>query len=111
VKKNVSNENQLQFFCAPVLTRQPGTNNLVVTPGLPVAWLRPVQFAREFNVTRDTVYRWTAEGEIPEALLRYQGLRKIEIAAEAVGYCRENFSRRRAGLPPIALEKFRASRT
>lgn len=106
--RNSVPENQLCFFAPTIIARVPGTSSITVTSGPPVAWLRPVQFAREFGVTRDTVYRWHDEGEIPEALVRYQGLRKLEIAAEAVAYCRENFAQRRAGFPAISLEKFRA---
>ena len=63
-------------------------------PGKPQERLSPAQFAAQFGVDRDTVYRWVQEGLIPESLVVAGGLRKYFILSEAVWLLRERFQKR-----------------
>jgi hypothetical protein len=86
-------------FC-PVVSNL-GNGTFKVDFGKPHLWLKPSQLAAQFGVDRDTVYRWIAEGVLPEkikdkdgvevVLVEKAGLRKYRINSAAVTWLKARF--------------------
>lgn len=89
-------DNQLAFalFAAPVVTPN-GDGSVTIKPGKPFLWLTPKQLGDQFNVDRDTVYRWRQEGIIEDRFVKFGGLRKLLISAEAVPVLEARFRSKR----------------
>ncbi len=85
-------DNQLAFaiFAPPTVTPQ-GDGSVVLKPGKALIWLTPKQVGHQFNVDRDTVYRWRQEGLIEDKFVKFAGLRKILISAQAVPILEAHF--------------------
>lgn len=81
---------QLTFavFAPPVLIPQ-GDGSFIVRPGRPMIELSPREFGQQFDVDRDSIYRWIQEGLIPEAFVSFKGKRKLKIDAAAVPVVKE----------------------
>jgi excisionase family DNA binding protein len=96
MRKAKDNPAQLTFavFCQPVIVPN-GDGSYVVKPGKPVEKLTPAEFADQFRVNRDTVYRWIDDGTIDQKYVEPAGKRKLLIHAEAVPVCRASFRKAR----------------
>ena len=87
---------QLTFvvFGSPTMQSN-GDGSVTVRPGKPTQWLTPAQFAAQFNVSRESIYRWISEGTIAPKHVTPAGKRKLLINAAAVPECRAAFESRR----------------
>ncbi|MBX3747298.1 MAG: helix-turn-helix domain-containing protein [Verrucomicrobiae bacterium] len=50
-------------------------------------WLSPAEWAAKVGVSRASVYRYIAEGDIPQTFVIYAGRRRIRLAAASLPYC------------------------
>lgn len=85
----------------PVVTSL-GNGTFRAEMGKPLYWLTAKQFAAQFGVDRDTVYRWredgtiprqteAAPGEKPRELVREAGMRRWLFSSELIPLLREQF--------------------
>ncbi|HWX18751.1 MAG TPA: helix-turn-helix domain-containing protein [Candidatus Binatia bacterium] len=91
MSKAKDNPSQLTFsvlFPAVVAANGDG---FTVRPGKPVLKLSPAQLATQFAVERHTIYRWRAEGLIPEAFVTFGGKRKLRFDAAVVAHLEAHF--------------------
>jgi excisionase family DNA binding protein len=85
-------DQQAEFvFPPPQLMQQGDGSTLILPAAKPLAWLTPKDFAKQFNVTRSTVYRWMDDGTISENEIKARGKRKVRIAAAAVPRLERHF--------------------
>lgn len=87
--------NQLTFSVVLPPTIQATGDGYKVIPGKPVLRLTPAQFASQFNVDRDTVYRWIDDGTVDPQFVIAAGKRKLLIASQAVADCQTKFQAHR----------------
>jgi excisionase family DNA binding protein len=71
-----------------------GEGAFIVKPGRPISTLTPKQLADQIGVNRQSIYRWLAEGTLPEALTQRAGKRKILFSAAAVEVMKRYFAAR-----------------
>jgi len=77
-------------FTPPVVT--PTGDGYTVKPGRPIVRLSAQQVGLRFGVSRETIYRWRAEGAIPEQFVTRAGKRKLLFAAELIPHLEAAFS-------------------
>jgi len=78
----------------PVVTLT-GSGTFKVELGKPMYWLTPAQFAQQFGVDRDTIYRWRETGLIEPEYIEPAGLRKWRIQSTAIAHLKEKLKNRR----------------
>jgi len=69
-----------------------GEGAFIVKPGRPISTLTPKQLADQIGANRQSIYRWLAEGTLPEALTQRAGKRKILFSAAAVEVMKRYFA-------------------
>ena len=79
----------------PAICIPQGDGSYLVKTGRPIERLTVLQFARELGISRNSVYRYILEGDIPDRFVQYVGPRRILISAAAVPHVLAQFRRAR----------------